>query len=162
MNKFSILGRASVFAVMLATAAVVASRPAVAETYDRWTSIVYQDGVCGVRTRMNDGGELRLEIGESGIDLVATDPSWDMTPGQTTRISIDIDGRRFNGKGNADSSTVLRVSDLTESFVDAFIVGDWMTATLGGVRWNVDLSGSALATDDMVACASHAGSGWAS
>jgi hypothetical protein len=93
------------------------------------------------------------------VHLVARDPAWHMTANNTVRVSISIDGDRFNGTATALDSQTLVVENLTEEFLDEFIAGQTMLADFGGVRWTLDLTGSSDATSDMIDCARHPRSG---
>jgi hypothetical protein len=128
-----------------------------------WSSVVdtTDDGhrVCGVRTRMGGGGELRLAIVNDDVHLVARDDRWHMRVGDTSRVSISVDGRIFSGNAKAIDGQTLIVASLADDFVSRFIEGDEMLADFGGVRWDVSLEGSSRVTGEMAACAAFARSG---
>ncbi len=166
MNTMMSFRRIAAAAALLGTASLLTAAPAAAEdvlfSHALWTSVVYHDAgqlVCGVRTRMDQGGEVRLRVIDDQVDMVVVDPAWHLQTGATYRVKISIDGEMFNGKASAANSEALVVGGLTERFLDYFIQGDSMLADWGGVRWDINLAGSGRATDDMLNCVRAARSG---
>lgn len=153
--------RIAATAALLAGLSLGATLPAGAATigsYGYWTSVVNTaDGqpVCGVRTQMNDGAELRLLVINDEVHLLARDPGWHMTTGDTSHVALNIDGHSFDGEGTAIDGQTLMVTDLTDAFITRFIGGTTMLADFGGVHWNVSLVGSGRATGAMGACVAY-------
>ena len=133
-----------------------ASATATINEYGYWASTLDTDNsgrqVCGVRARMDGGGELRLLVIDSAVHLVVRDPKWHMHYGDSFHVAIDVDDDRFRGNGQAVDSQTLLVESLSGDFLGQFIDGSQMVATFGGVRWRVSLSGSSRATGDMGSC----------
>jgi len=117
------------------------------------------DAICGVRTHMRNGGELRLMVLDGGVHLVAHDPNWSMRADARPRVYVNVDGDVFRGNAVAADRTTLVVPGLTMSFLEQFIDGYSMDADLGGVRWTVNLRGSSRATSAMVECVTSADGG---
>lgn len=147
-------------ATVLAALGVGAAQPAAATTvisdYGYWTSVVDSDGsgqrICGVRTQMRGGGELRLMVIGGKVHLVARHPDWSMRSGETVRVAVAVDGDMFRGDANVLDGQTLVVMGLSRDFLDEFIDGSRMEANFGGVRWSVNLAGTSRATSDMGAC----------
>ena len=133
-----------------------ASATATIDEYGYWASTLDTDDaghkVCGVRTRMDGGGELRLIVISGVVHLVVHDPQWHMRYGDSFHVAIDVDDDRFHGSGQAVDSQTLLVESLSDDFLGQFIDGSQMVANFGGVRWRVSLSGSSRATGDMGSC----------
>lgn len=108
--------------------------------------------VCGVRTEMHGGGELRLMVIDGDVHLIAHDPDWDMHRGDTYAVRIFVDNESFSGTGRAVDSETLMVKNLSNHFLDQFTDGMQMVASFGGIRWRVSLVGSSRAMDDMQTC----------
>jgi hypothetical protein len=125
------------------------------DTHGYWTSVVDtvdQEQVCGVRTRMDNGAELRLLVSDGDVYLVAHDPRWHVPPRSQVRVTVSVDGSGYDGRATAIDGQTLVVQRLSDAFLDHFVDGNTMVADFGGVRWNVDLTGSSDATSDMIAC----------
>jgi hypothetical protein len=161
------LGRVAAGAAVAAAIGLVAVGPAraggtttIAE-HGYWSTVVdmTDDGVrvCGVRTHMHDGGELRLEVIDNDIHLFAHDDNWHLARGGTTRVLITINGHGFTGTAKALDGQTLVIGSLTRRFVYAFMDGDELLADFGGVQWDVSLEGSRQATGEMAACALRGG-----
>jgi len=124
--------------------------------YGYWASTVDTDDegnrVCGVRTTMHGGGELRLMVIDGDVHLIAHDPDWNMTRNDTYPVRIYLDKESFNGSGRAIGNDTLLVKNLSNHFLDRFIDGMQMSADFGGIRWRVSLVGSSRAMDDMQEC----------
>jgi hypothetical protein len=115
--------------------------------------------ICGVRTQMTDGAELRLiAIGEE-LQLVAYDPAWTMPADGAARVSIAVDGEVYHGKAVASDSNTLVVHNLSADFLEEFINGMKMEADFGGAHWTVSLIGSSRATSAMGQCMAAASRG---
>jgi hypothetical protein len=124
--------------------------------YGYWASTLDTDDdghrVCGVRTRMDGGGELRLMVIGGAVHLVAHDPRWHMRYGDSFHVAIGVDDGMFGGNGQAVDGQTILVKSLSNNFLGQFIEGGQMVANFGGVRWSVSLVGSGRATGDMGAC----------
>jgi hypothetical protein len=133
-----------------------ASATATINDYGYWASTLDTDDagrrVCGVRTRMDGGGELRLLVIDGAVHLVVHDPKWHMLYGDSFRVAIDVDGVRFEGSGQAVDSRTPLVESLSSNFLGQFIDGSQMVANFGGVHWRVSLAASSRATSDMGSC----------
>jgi hypothetical protein len=110
------------------------------------------DAVCGVRTQMTNGAELRLLLVGDEVQLVAYDPTWAMPANGATRVSINIDGEVYRGRAMAADPKTLVVRDLSADFLDEFMNGMRMEADFGGAQWTVSLIGSGRATSAMADC----------
>ncbi len=133
-----------------------ASAATTIDDHGYWASTLDTDGsghqVCGVRTRMDGGGELRLLIVDGAVHLVVHDPKWHMHYGDSFHVTIDVDEDRFRGSGQAVDSQTLLVESLSDDFLRQFIDGSQIVANFGGVRSRVSLSGSSRATGDLGSC----------
>ena len=140
-----------------------ASATATINDYGYWASTLDTDSaghqVCGVRTRMDGGGELRLMVINGAVHLIVHDPKWNMHYGDSFRVAIDVDEDRFRGNGQAVDSQTLLVESLSDNFLGQFIDGSQIVASFGGVRWRVSLAGSSRATGDMGSCLAMAKGG---
>jgi hypothetical protein len=149
-----IAGAALLGCVGLGTGAAFAT--ATINEYGYWASTLDTDDfghrVCGVRTRMDGGGELRLMVINRAVHLVVHDPKWHMHYGDSFHVAIDVDEDRFRGNGQAVDSQTLLVESLSDDFLGQFIDGSQMVGNFGGVRWSVNLAGSSRATGDMGSC----------
>jgi len=162
MNISSTFGRFAAMAALAGSLGFAASKPASAETYAYWSSVVaHVDGhpVCGVRTNMTDGANLRLMTVDNQVRMIAFNPYWTMRPGNTVAVTVSIDGDIFRGSASVVDGQTLVLPNLTRNFFGAFRDGDDMVADFGGIRWHVGLAGSTAATDDMFQCIQEAGSG---
>lgn len=128
-----------------------------------WTAILDTgrdgQGICGVRTQMTNGAELRLVVIGDEVHLVAYDPTWTMPADGEARVAINVDGEVYNGKAVAADARTLVVHNLTADFVEDFLNGLTMEANFGGARWTVSLVGSSRAAIGMGGCvaAAHRG-----
>lgn len=148
---------------MLVAALLVLSlqSPARAETLARpgsWSSFTAtaRDGrpVCGVRTRLPDGAELRIVADNEGdVHLIAHSPGWAIKIQGEARVSISMDRDIYVGAASVANSSTLVIESLTAGFLARFIHGTSMKADFGGVRWSVGLYGSGRAAAEMVTCA---------
>jgi len=160
MSNVRSFRRIAALAAVLAPLAVGTALPAHAtstlETHGLWSSVVDTDSdgnrICGVRTRMDGNAELRLLVIGDRIHLVAFDSDWHMRADSTVHTTVDIDDAGYRGDAKVIDGQTLMVVGLTRSFVADFMAGDEMVANFGGVRWRVNLEGSAQATADMAAC----------
>jgi len=165
MTNFPSFRRTATLAAVLATLTIGTAAPTLAtdtlETHGFWSSVVDTDRdgtrICGVRTRMESGGELRLLVIGDQILLAAYDSHWHMAADGNVRTTIAIDAAAYRGEAKAVDGQTLLVVGLTKSFVVDFMDGDLMVANFGGVRWRISLAGSAQATADMAACVTAAG-----
>jgi hypothetical protein len=108
--------------------------------------------ICGVRTQMTNGAELRLmEVGAE-VQLVAYDPAWAMPADGAARVSIAVDGEVYHGKAVAADSRTLVVRNLSSDFLEEFMNGMKMEVDFGGAHWTVSLIGSSRATSVMGQC----------
>jgi hypothetical protein len=110
------------------------------------------DAICGVRTQMTNGAELRLMVVGEEVQLVAYDPTWAMPADGETRVSITVDGEVYRGKAVAYDAKTLVVRNLTPDFLEEFMNGRKMEADFGGAHWTVSLIGSSRATSAMGEC----------
>ncbi len=149
-----------------ATPRANATETAMIAQHGYWSSVVdtTDDGrhMCGVRTRMTNGGELRLEVIDDEIHLIAHDDRWHMMTNGTSHVTITVDGEDFTGDGKAVNGQTLVVASLTRGFIERFMDGDEMIANFGGVRWDVNLVGSSQVAAEMAACATRGRSDWMS
>jgi len=160
MNTFTTCRRLVATAALLGYLGLGAVQPASATAtinqYDYWASVVDTDDdgdrICGVRTHMENGAELRLMVINGGVHLVAHDPAWHMRADTTANVTISVDDETYTGKAQAIDGQTLLVANLTMDFLQQFIVGDQMLANFGGVHWTVSLIGSSRATNDMGSC----------
>lgn len=120
------------------------------------------DAICGVRTQMTNGAELRLmRVGEE-VHLMAYDPTWTMPEDGEMRVSIDIDGEVYRGRAVAANARTLVVCNLTPDFLEEFMNGMKLRADFGGAHWTVSLIGSSRATSAMGDCMAAARRGFIS
>jgi hypothetical protein len=162
MNKFTAFGRFAAMTALAGSLGLAAMKPASAEAHAYWTSVVGTSGgqqVCGVRTTMTDGGRLALMVVNNEVHMVAYDPRWNVTEGNTVVVTVSVDGDLFRGNATVTDQHTLVLANLSDRFLREFIDGNDMVTDFGGVRWNVDLTGSSNATDDMIGCVREAGSG---
>jgi hypothetical protein len=160
MNTFTTCRRLVAAAALLGYLGLGAVQPASATAtisqYDYWASVVDTDDdgqrICGVRTHMDGGGELRLMVIDGGVHLVAHDPGWHMRTDTTSDVTIDVDDQTFTGTARVIDGQTLMVVNLSRDFLQQFIDGDQMLVNFGGVRWTVSLIGSGRATGDMGSC----------
>jgi hypothetical protein len=110
------------------------------------------DTVCGVRTQMTNGAELRLVRVGQEVHLIAYDPTWTMPADGETRVAITIDGEVYRGRAEAADANTLVVRNLTPDFLEEFMNGMKMEADFGGAHWTVSLIGSSRATSAMGDC----------
>jgi hypothetical protein len=145
---FRIRNRFIAWRCLLAAAALLGciwlvARPVAATTtineYGFWASTVDTDDdgnrVCGVRTRMHGGGELRLLVIDGDVHLIAHDPDWNLRHGISFGVKIDVDDESHSGTGTPVDSKTLMVMNLSSDFLGQFIDGIEMVANFGGVRW---------------------------
>jgi hypothetical protein len=134
-----------------------------ADRYDDWASTMDTDDgghrVCGVRTRMDGGGDLQVMVIDGAVQLIVRDIRWHMHYGDSFRVAIEVDNHRFGGDGQAVDSRTLMVTSLSGHFLRQFIDGVQMVTSFGGVRRSVSLVGSNLATGDMRSCLAAAQEG---
>jgi hypothetical protein len=115
--------------------------------------------VCGVRSHMTNGAELRLLVVDDEVHMVAHDPGWSMRSNAALPVSVNVDGDVYRGRALATDPRTLLMQGLTMDFLQQFVDGISMTADLGGYRWSVSLIGSSRATSAMVQCVTAARSG---
>jgi hypothetical protein len=130
-----------------------------------WSAIVDTgrdgDTICGVRTSMTNGAELRLMVLGDDVHLVAYDPAWTMPADGETRVAITVDGEQYRGKAVAADARTLVVRNLTPDFLEDFMNGRTLEANFGGAQWTVSLVGSSRAASGMGGCVAAARRGLA-
>ena len=110
------------------------------------------DAICGVRTLMTNGAELRLMAVGDEVQLVADDPAWTMPADGAARVSIAVNGEVYHGKAVAADFRTLVVRNLSSDFLEEFMNGMKMEADFGGAHWTVSLIGSSQAASAMGEC----------
>jgi hypothetical protein len=167
MNTFTACRRLAVAAALLGYLGLGTAQQAAADDtinqYGYWASVLdtTSDGhrICGVRTDLDGGAQLRLMVVGDAVHLVAHDPNWDLPDNATSRVMIVVDDQTFNGTAEVVDGQTLLVTNLTKDFLEQFVDGSEMLANFGGVRWSVNLVGSGRATSDMASCIAATRSG---
>jgi hypothetical protein len=97
-----------------------------------WSAILHTGDngapVCGVRTQMTNGAELRLIVIADEVQLVAYDPAWTIPQNSAARVSIDVDGEVYRGSAVASDASILVMGSLTPDFLEEFMNGLRMEA----------------------------------
>ncbi len=117
--------------------------------------------ICGVRTFMCNGAELRLILVGVEAHMVAHDPPWPMRTDARPRVAFNVDGEVCRRTAVAANTNTLVIQSLTSDFLGDFALGSSMKADLTGHRRAVSLAGSGR-TSAMAGCAAAAGRGLAS
>jgi hypothetical protein len=125
--------------------------------HGRWSVFAdtTRDGgqVCGVRTALPDGAELRIVAADQDMHLVVYNPGWTIRTAGEAKVAISMDRDTYVGRAAVAGPNTLVVESLTTDFLARFMNGNTMIANFGGVRWAVDLTGSGRAAAAMAACA---------
>lgn len=124
--------------------------------YWQTVSDTAKDGtpMCGVRTTLSNGAELRLIVVDNTIHLVAFDPAWSLPKTGSADVAINVDHASYRGHAEVGGPRTLIIEGLTPDFLSRFIGGSKMEANFGGIRWSISLFGSSGATTAMAGCLS--------
>ncbi len=141
-------------------AAMPASATETISQFGYWSAVADADSdgrpICGVRTQMTNGAELRLIVLNNAVHLVAHDPAWRLRRDGQARVAINVDGEVYRGTAQVADAQTLVVESLSTDFLAQFMDGNTMVADFGGVRWSVNLIGSGPATSAMGQCVATA------
>jgi hypothetical protein len=151
--------------VELATLAPVGATETINQ-YGYWSVVTDTDddgsAICGVRTAISNGGELRLMVIGNQVHMVARNPAWTMRGKGDLRIVLNVDGESYGGSASIVDPQTLVVVNLSRDFLADFMEGNNLVADFGSVRWAVSLAGSSRATSAMGECVVAAQRGYAS
>ena len=170
MSKFTWFGRVMAAAVTIGCVEIATLAPVGAtETinqYGYWSVVTDTDddgsAICGVRTSMNNGGELRLMVIGNQVHMVAHNPSWTMRAKGDLPVVLNVDGESYGGSASIVDPETLVVVNLSRDFLADFMEGNNLVADFGSVHWAVSLTGSSRATNAMGACVVAAQRGYGS
>ena len=87
---------------------------------------------------------------EGKVGMMLTHPEWHLTKGQVVSMSIEIDGRKFQGRAAAADENTLNVDSIGKELAKAFYNGRSGRIVVGQYELQMtNLANAAAAIDDV-------------